>query len=61
MKKYEVKVNYQPEIHDGMMAYFAQVVLITDDGEFSLFHCWEEDIDFALITCLDWADMNIGD
>lgn len=59
MMRYEVRVNYKPEIHDDCMAYYWQIVLITEDGVFTVQHGWDDDIDFALLAALDWADENI--
>ena len=50
--KYEIRVNYKPEIHEGCMKHYWQIVLITNDGVYTVKHGWSRSLSEALCNAL---------
>lgn len=46
--KYEIRVNHKPTIHEGFMQYYWQIVLINDDGIYTVKHGWNRNLGGAL-------------
>jgi len=44
MKRYIIEVNVNPQIHEGNMAHYWQICLITEDGKFTVKDGWSEDL-----------------
>ncbi len=50
MPKYEVRLNLKPTIHDGCMQYYWQVLLINNDGVFTIKNGWNEFLPIAMLN-----------
>ena len=44
MKRYIIEVNVNPQIHEGNMARYWQICLITEDGKFTVKDGWKQSL-----------------
>lgn len=52
-KRYEIRVNVKPEMHDGQMKYYWQIVQITHDGVYTVKHGWVDNFTLAICSAHD--------
>jgi len=61
MQKYEVRLNLKPAIHDKYMQYHWQILLINDDGTFTIKDGWGQHMADAMLNAASAATiLNIG-
>ncbi len=61
MQKYEVRLNLKPTIHDKCMQYHWQILLINDDGTFTIKDGWNQHIADAMLDAASAATiLNFG-
>lgn len=57
--RHELRVSLKPKMHKNYMQYYWQVVLITEDGTFTVGDGWESNIAFALEDAEEWINNNL--
>ena len=50
MTKYEIRINTVPRLHDGFMQFYWQIVMICNDGIFTIKHGWSDAITIAALS-----------
>jgi len=40
MKKYIIEISLAPQVHEGCMAHYWQIIMITNDGKYTVAHGW---------------------
>jgi hypothetical protein len=61
MTKYEIRINAIPRLHDGFMQFYWQIVMICNDGVFTIKHGWDKNIsDAALKAAKEAASIKVN-
>lgn len=55
MLKYEIRINVKPQIHNGFMQHYWQIIMICEDGIFTIKHGWNKHISDAALNAASAA------
>lgn len=55
MKKYELHVQLTPKVHNGEMQNYWQIVLVTEEGSYTIQDGWAKNYHFAQVNAVKSA------